>query len=279
MDLTAAGAILGSPDYMAPEQARDARAADVRSDIYSLGCVLYHAVAGQVPFPDGNLVRKMVKHATQAPKPLRDLSPDAPEGLQQVLDRMLAKDPAQRYPTPELAARELRVFLGGGPARSRGPEGNTHMKAYLEWLKSQQLDEEASPPPAAPAAPEPAAPAQPADPAAPVSVDVELVPPPPPAPDPPRKVPGPPWRLSNRDLILMGASAGAVVVAVAVGLFVTKWFSPPPAPTPTDTQTAPRVTASGAAVAWEEGWCWYRTQNGDELWNPTKTPRLAARWG
>ena len=66
-DLTTEGVLLGTPDYMAPEQARDARAADIRADIYSLGCVLYHCLAGQPPFPDTNIISQMIRHATEQP--------------------------------------------------------------------------------------------------------------------------------------------------------------------------------------------------------------------
>src|SRR5262249_2668444 len=80
--LTNEGAIVGTPDYLAPEQARDARQADVRADIYSLGCVLNHALTGQPPFVDTNLVRQLVRHATETPRPLRDVDPAIPAGLQ-----------------------------------------------------------------------------------------------------------------------------------------------------------------------------------------------------
>ena len=64
-DLTGTGAILGVPDYMAPEQVRDAHAVDIRADIYSLGCVFYQTLTGQTPFPDSSPVRQMIRHATE----------------------------------------------------------------------------------------------------------------------------------------------------------------------------------------------------------------------
>jgi len=134
-DLTAAGEILGSPDCMAPEQARDAHSADIRADVYSLGCVLYHTLTGQPPFPDVNRVRQLVRHAREAPRAVREFNPAVPDGLQQVLNWMLAKDPAQRYPTPERAAQELQVFLTAGPEVKR-LEAEPRMQKYLRWLEA-----------------------------------------------------------------------------------------------------------------------------------------------
>ena len=114
--LTGEGVLLGTPDYMAPEQARDARAADIRADIYSLGCVLYHLLAGQPPFPDTNIISQMIRHATEPTRPLKEFNPAVPDGLQQILDWMMAKDPAGRYPTPERAGQALEMFLAAGAA-------------------------------------------------------------------------------------------------------------------------------------------------------------------
>ncbi|HEY7427767.1 MAG TPA: serine/threonine-protein kinase [Gemmataceae bacterium] len=111
INLTATSDQLGTPLYCAPEQSKDARQADIRSDIYSLGCVLYHALAGQPPFEDRGAVRLMLSHATEPPPRLTSLNLGVPAGLQAVLDRMLAKDPAFRFPVPEQAAEALRQFL------------------------------------------------------------------------------------------------------------------------------------------------------------------------
>lgn len=136
-DLTRKGDMLGTPDYMAPEQARDPHAADIRADIYALGCVLYHCVAGQPPFPGKNVVEKLVKHARETPKPLKTVAPDAPAGLQPVLDRMLAKEPAKRYATPAEAVRALDACLAEKPQTARRKPVAQPLQEYEAWLKSE----------------------------------------------------------------------------------------------------------------------------------------------
>jgi serine/threonine protein kinase len=134
--LTAEGVLLGTPDYLAPEQARDPRSADIRADIYSLGCVLYHALAGRPPFPDNSIISQMVRHATESPEPLKGLNPAVPDGLQQIVDWMMAKDPAQRYPTPDRAAQALQVFLMAGNAPAEPIDAQPQMRKYLTWLET-----------------------------------------------------------------------------------------------------------------------------------------------
>jgi serine/threonine protein kinase len=131
--LTADGAVLGTPDYLAPEQAKDARSADVRADIYSLGCVFYHCLTGRPPFPDTNIMAQMLKHATEKPVPLAAIL-EVPAGLQQVLDKFLAKHPDDRYSTPAEAAAALRPFVGSGGA---APTAAKMVQAYKDWLESE----------------------------------------------------------------------------------------------------------------------------------------------
>ncbi len=104
---TTAGMILGTPDYIAPEQCADARSADIRSDIYSLGCTLYFALTGQPPFPHGTVVEKLNAHSSASPPAIESLRDDVPPELSRILSRMMAKDPAQRYQTPGELARDL----------------------------------------------------------------------------------------------------------------------------------------------------------------------------
>ncbi len=111
--VTQAGNTVGTIDYMAPEQARDSGLADIRSDIYALGCTFYHMLAGQPPFPDGGLAEKLYKHAESDPPDLRTLNPHVPPGLNKVLQRMMAKKPPDRYQTPaDLLEDLLRLERG-----------------------------------------------------------------------------------------------------------------------------------------------------------------------
>jgi serine/threonine protein kinase len=122
-DLTDTSTLMGTPDFIAPEQARDARAADIRSDLYSLGCTLYYLLTGSVPFPGGSLTEKLLKHQFDDPRPLEELRPEMPPALRAVVRRLMAKEPENRYPTPAEAAAALAPFTGeGGPdAGDAGP--------------------------------------------------------------------------------------------------------------------------------------------------------------
>ncbi len=96
-ELTQAGVTLGTFDYISPEQALDPRDADVRSDIYSLGCTLYHAITGQPPFSKGSALQKILQHQNDSVPDPRRWVPDLPESIVSVLNKMLAKDPKDRY--------------------------------------------------------------------------------------------------------------------------------------------------------------------------------------
>jgi WD40 repeat protein len=108
--VTAAGMVMGTVDYIAPEQADNAHQADIRSDIYSLGCTLYHLLAGQVPFPAGTPIQKVMAHVEKTAQPLTELRHDLPGELMAVVGRMLAKKPDNRYQTPAEVALALEPF-------------------------------------------------------------------------------------------------------------------------------------------------------------------------
>lgn len=108
--LTQQRMILGTPDYIAPEQISDARQVDSRADIYSLGCTLYFALTGQPPFPDGAWDEKLACHRRAEPRPLEQLRPDVPGALGLVVRRMMAKRPDDRYAAPLEVAAALAPF-------------------------------------------------------------------------------------------------------------------------------------------------------------------------
>jgi uncharacterized protein (TIGR03067 family) len=117
--VTQVGTVMGTPDYIAPEQACNAHEADIRADIYSLGCTLYDLLAGHAPFPEGTPVDKVLAHVERMPRPLTEIRADVPPALARVVERMLAKDPAARYQTPAEVAEALRAFTAAPSPRRR----------------------------------------------------------------------------------------------------------------------------------------------------------------
>lgn len=103
--------VLGTADYVAPEQVADSHSADIRADVYALGGTLYFLLAGHPPFPTGTVAQKLMAHRTKEPAPVRSVRPEVSEGLAAVVARMMAKDPKARYQTPAQVASALEEFL------------------------------------------------------------------------------------------------------------------------------------------------------------------------
>jgi serine/threonine-protein kinase len=110
--ITRAGTTVGTVDYISPEQACDSKAADIRSDIYSLGCTWYQMVTGKPPFPDGNMQDKLRGHINSPPPNPRQLNANVPEAYVAVMHRMMAKRPQDRYQTPAELLRDLDQVAG-----------------------------------------------------------------------------------------------------------------------------------------------------------------------
>jgi serine/threonine protein kinase len=107
---------LGTPDYVAPEQARDSHAADIRSDLYSLGCSFYYALTAQKPFHGGSLVEVLTRQLEHEPEPVTTLRPEVPPALAGIIRRLMAKDPAKRFQTPAQLAGQLACLCNSGTA-------------------------------------------------------------------------------------------------------------------------------------------------------------------
>src|SRR5262249_10297389 len=113
--LTQDGALIGTPDYIAPEQAEDARLVDIRADLYSLGGTFYFLLTGQVLLPGGTFIQKLDQHRWQAPVAVDRLRPALPRPVTAVVNRLLAKRPVDRYQKPAEVAEAVAPFSQGGP--------------------------------------------------------------------------------------------------------------------------------------------------------------------
>jgi len=109
-DLTASGVTLGTFDYISPEQARDPRNTDVRSDLYSLGCTLFYMLTGKPPFPEGTVLQKLLSHSGDEPPDVLTYRDDLPADMASVIKKMLAKSPDQRFQTPRALIGELLLL-------------------------------------------------------------------------------------------------------------------------------------------------------------------------
>ena len=112
--LTHEGQMLGTPDFIAPEQIADAQKADIRADIYSLGCTLYYLLSGGPPFHGTSLYDVLTAHHSMDAKPLNLTRPEVPAGLGTLVAKMMAKEPARRFQTPGEVAQALTEFFKPG---------------------------------------------------------------------------------------------------------------------------------------------------------------------
>lgn len=143
-DLTASGVTLGTFDYISPEQARDPRNADVRSDIYSLGCTFFYMLVGRPPFPEGTVLQKLLQHQGDEPPDVRQYRPELPEDAIRVLRKMLAKDPRHRYRFPSELVDDLMALAEQIGLQPVGPGGKvlvapteagvSFIRRHLPWM-------------------------------------------------------------------------------------------------------------------------------------------------
>jgi serine/threonine protein kinase len=130
------GDVLGTPDYTAPEQAINPDMADIRADIYSLGCTFQFCLTGRTPFPDGTVAQKVIWHQVGEPEPIRRLLREGSKrpALAALIKRMMAKDPAQRPQTPQDVAEALTTLSEtpiAPPPEDEMPQHSPAVRAVL----------------------------------------------------------------------------------------------------------------------------------------------------
>jgi serine/threonine protein kinase len=140
--LTQSGMTLGTFDYISPEQARDPRDVDVRSDLYSLGCTLFHTLTGRPPFPGGTVLQKLLQHQEEPPADVRTLNPEVPAELAAIIAKLMAKERDHRYQGPEHLVRDLLPVAGALGLARMWPDMEALMvpvhhhwwERHLAWL-------------------------------------------------------------------------------------------------------------------------------------------------
>ncbi|HMO34839.1 MAG TPA: serine/threonine-protein kinase, partial [Gemmatales bacterium] len=135
------GNVLGTADYIAPEQALNVSAADIRADIYGLGCTLYFLLAGRPPFNKGSAAQKLLWHQTKYPEHIHTVRPDLPEEINEIIFRMIAKKPDDRFATPLEVAQALSPFVTeevGPPPEEEVPWPSPMVKELLQTITPKQ---------------------------------------------------------------------------------------------------------------------------------------------
>lgn len=113
--MAAENTVLGTPDFLSPEQARNMHSVDIRSDLYSLGCTMHYLLTGKTVFPGGTTLEKLVRHSTTEPPPIEALRPDVSPPVAAIYRRLMAKKPDHRFQTPAELAATLAPFAVQGP--------------------------------------------------------------------------------------------------------------------------------------------------------------------
>jgi serine/threonine protein kinase/WD40 repeat protein len=147
LTLTTDTAVMGTPDYIAPEQARASHNVDIRADLYSLGATWYFLLAGRVLFPGGTLTEKLLRHQMDEPRPIARLRPDVPPELAAVIHKLLAKRAEDRFQTPGELAALLERLRREVPMPTEPPRAET-LDSFAT-LDEKFLPAAAPPPPAA----------------------------------------------------------------------------------------------------------------------------------
>jgi serine/threonine-protein kinase len=134
------GATMGTPAFIAPEQIRDVHAADIRSDLYSLGCTFYFALTGHLPFEGGTTQATLTLHLEQPPRAIRSLRSAIPKSVAAIIHRLLAKKPFDRYQTPADLIEDLNHVVLSGDLYERDPE-DTPLPVPPSWRTSSSSND------------------------------------------------------------------------------------------------------------------------------------------
>jgi eukaryotic-like serine/threonine-protein kinase len=128
--------VMGTPDFLSPEQAKNLHSVDIRADLYSLGCSLYFLLTGEVPFPGGSNVDKLIRHHSEYARPIEELRPDLPKGVASIVRKLMAKNPDDRFQTPDELMEALSPFANPSvvdwpAAPTKSTERSSHEHAVL----------------------------------------------------------------------------------------------------------------------------------------------------
>jgi serine/threonine protein kinase len=150
------GTLMGTPDYLAPEQAMDSHAVDIRADLYSLGCTFYYLLTGKAPFGQYPLMKKLMMHQTVLPNPVREFRPEVSPHIEMVVHRLMAKRPEDRFQTPAdlveaLTTHQLHTEANGRSSsvisvpRSPRPETPVNLKRKHPPVKAGEEETRRTP--------------------------------------------------------------------------------------------------------------------------------------
>lgn len=140
--LTMQGSVIGTPDYIAPEQARDASKVDIRADLYSLGCTFYFLLTGRAPFPNGTSVEKLFQHQNETAMPLEQIRPGIPVEVNAIVQRLMSKKPESRFQTPA----ELADAIAALPSSIRTGKAKIGSSNPVIAAAANQVDDDAEGP-------------------------------------------------------------------------------------------------------------------------------------
>lgn len=136
------GYVVGTMDYLAPEQAEDAFKVDGRADIYSMGCSLYYVLTGRPPFPGGNALQKIMRHYTEEPVAVEQVNPSIPPAFAALVRKMMAKKVAERYPSMAAVRVDLKPWAKGEPELPLDKETDPIYRKTVLDLTSAEVEPE-----------------------------------------------------------------------------------------------------------------------------------------